>query len=1118
MWGGIDFFVSVDVLLTFERVDTSLLEDRAGKPQQRSFRQDGRVVVTTSYPNASFFLQTLKATGNRVYVVSEWATEKTLELIRLFGWQDVVSDVRRLAPFPGASRSNSGKHYTLVNVGCEPMRYSSSVLIVRDLSRWDPILSSQLVLVNHDKEVLSLPSEGPLPSVVFSMELLYALCRCITLAEWCVRYPGTSIASCTALSTSTLLSFCRFYIPPEHMQCELVLQLGAHGATLVSDGASATHIITDLGEPLPLNSLGSSSSSSGASAATSSSVSTSSDSSASFSSSSSDSDDSSEEFSPTNDTVDAPSAEEGSVKKGENSPVSAPDDVKVAAKGAGQESSREGGEMSPSSPLRGSASPLSPVHSNCENVTKAWVRDCCSALRLLPLPTDAAASNAMATVDLASSMKTAGMLLAILLPPEDAKPLPLEHFINIAKTYHFATDFLLGESLVETQDKLLTLFKGVVRVKLTVTEERKPPRLLGGSRVEVTKKQALVMCRYERKRDREAVSTHLRLLALQFNYSIENLQRERRLASSAEAGTQTAAPRFVHAGVATDPAVMVSAGSSVATSKDIIGKDTKAKRDLEKDLGIGHENNQEAQRASESVDAEEWRHHLKNAEGKLLKSKEATEDVDDQKNHRDESTKESDQANFSVGEGSSVPLAQLPGASAAIQSLTTPDFPAFPFSAINPHAAGGSTIFTNPPLYSSGKSFNSHAASSPSGGSIFAAPPPTLGSTTYASSELPQSRLTTTTTTGGFSTTPSLRGSIFPMPENFPARWPTQVSTTTASPLAALDPSTMISALDPAMTHGHTAPPKNTPSSGMTAIGEAVSPPGGSRKLVFTSCIIPTNNLTFAQQIDLLKFLESMPLFSTDDKTYVKLRSAGIFCTFPSAKEAENFYRLQYILHEGVRHQIFPVKDVPPGLSPPPWKSHTELPSTSENNNSNVESKGGVGKELAPNEQSGHLQLREVSPGHHSHAHYDESFGNDRREGRAGRDRIHGMNSKDTKTDRENSSSSRHRDKKRKDDERDHRSSHRHSRRHDRHRYDEWSPPQGPRADHISHRSNVESGNAHSDNKNDNRKDENPEAKMSHKGMRSSSSQRGSRRESRSDRHDEETLDDQKKKRRRIDR
>ncbi|RNF21157.1 repressor activator protein 1 [Trypanosoma conorhini] len=235
-WRGVRFFVSADVLLTFGSVKMSELVGMPGQPQRRIAVIDGKATPVTSYPAASFFLRTLKATGNSVIVVAPWKPEKTASLLRLFGWRDAVGEVRALFPEPGQ------EVFRLSCLDCTLEEHHLAVVLTTSRAAWHTALWSQIVEVTHE---VSCPSR--------SLALLRALSSCLRIAECRVRFPATAVSSCVALCRARLFSQYRFCLSPEVTdQSTTAMLINAHGGYLVTSYADATHyVIGERDDALP---------------------------------------------------------------------------------------------------------------------------------------------------------------------------------------------------------------------------------------------------------------------------------------------------------------------------------------------------------------------------------------------------------------------------------------------------------------------------------------------------------------------------------------------------------------------------------------------------------------------------------------------------------------------------------------------------------------------------------------------------------------------------------------------------------------------------------------------------------------------------------------------------
>ncbi|ORC91846.1 repressor activator protein 1 [Trypanosoma theileri] len=224
-WCGVHFFVSVDVLLTFETVKLSDLEGRPGHPQRRIALVEGRAVPVTSYPAATLFLETLRASGNAVSVVAPWAPAVTASILRLFGWD--AYGTCPLRPEPGLDA------YRLSSVGCHVEAYGRAVVVVPAREKWDAALWPQTVEVRH---AAGQPAA--------SLALVRALSSCLRLAECRVRLPHTAVAAGAALTRAQLFAPYRFCIADTVAEVSRVaLLINEHGGSLVTRCEDATHYV-----------------------------------------------------------------------------------------------------------------------------------------------------------------------------------------------------------------------------------------------------------------------------------------------------------------------------------------------------------------------------------------------------------------------------------------------------------------------------------------------------------------------------------------------------------------------------------------------------------------------------------------------------------------------------------------------------------------------------------------------------------------------------------------------------------------------------------------------------------------------------------------------------------
>ncbi|KAG8348149.1 hypothetical protein ERJ75_000218100 [Trypanosoma vivax] len=223
---GVRFFVSIEVLLTFEAIEPTGLEGRPGRPEQSVFMADGERHVVTSYPVASFFLKALKATGNPLVIVAPWRTEKTASVLRTMGWSS-CDEIRSVYQEPGQEKLH------LSGLGCPVEEFGSAVVVATSRAAWSVSLWPQIVETVHEK--------GRLLS---SLALLRALSTCLRIAEWRARLPHTPVSSCVALCRSQLFSRCRFFFSRNvHELTSTALAINEHGGYLVDRSEDATHLV-----------------------------------------------------------------------------------------------------------------------------------------------------------------------------------------------------------------------------------------------------------------------------------------------------------------------------------------------------------------------------------------------------------------------------------------------------------------------------------------------------------------------------------------------------------------------------------------------------------------------------------------------------------------------------------------------------------------------------------------------------------------------------------------------------------------------------------------------------------------------------------------------------------
>lgn len=595
---GMHFFISIDVLLTFDKVgsQSSFKGGHPGKPQQKVLRsEDGALTEATSYPCVTLLLSTLKATGNRVHVLAPWRRSRINDVIALFGWGDFVTDTRSLRSFPGS------RLLSLASLGCDAPLYASSVVLVPDLAVWEPMMAAQLICVDHGRTAALVRAAGggggtssaassASANVTQSMELLSALCRCVTLAEWRIRTPGTPIAASAALSAANVFGCCRFFIPSHLETARLASLLNSHGALMVNSAESATHVLY-AGPSDGGNEDGSSHSDQSSSPDTS-------------------------------DSDSEGSSNSSSSSSGSGDEEAHGDALKEAARlASATEPSRTGGsaasnaaQLAAPAITAAPAASTAPLNGNAQYVTAEWIQGCCRALRLLPAPLPSAMLTPVASHEVLEFLRTSAMLLVALLPPVDARPLPFSQFLQICTTYNFPTGPVAGATVPATYGNLLELFRGVALARQIAVPR---PEQAAGALERGVPETTIVLFRHERKREREAVADHQRLLAAQFAYSFEAVLRERRVAKMRDGGTQTSGPRFAHARVGTeDAATAVAPG----VSAPVVVVDVGVPLPAVEPPAPSAVSPTLASRQAEGNDEEEWKAHLKNAEGKVLKS------------------------------------------------------------------------------------------------------------------------------------------------------------------------------------------------------------------------------------------------------------------------------------------------------------------------------------------------------------------------------------------------------------------------------------------------------------------------------------------------------------------
>ncbi|CBZ27599.1 conserved hypothetical protein [Leishmania mexicana MHOM/GT/2001/U1103] len=692
MWGGLDFFVSIETLVSFaippslchggatsatsEPGDKACAVKRAGNPTVRRlhFTRERRLTPVFAFPNATLFLQVLFSSGNKVHLMTPWDKEDTTTILKSFGWVSFLADARRVSVVPGSSQ------FSFSSLGIDPADYTRTVLVVEHASRWSSATTMQLIEVRH-------MSEGQ--DVADSMELLYALSRCILFSEWYLRYPSSSIASCAALSNTTVFAFCRFLLDGAAPDADLMRLVCYHGGRIVHTAAEATHILA-LPPPPAERGAPSSTSSSTASSST--------------SSSGDDSGSESDEpdcrvHSTSTDTSDEGREDSTYVpheKSGER-PVGDSDARRtsfvapaVATEGTASLSAPGPSATTPQRPAAGPSSEthaavaqsLSVASSAATNaslqpaiVTPSWVHRCIRALRLVPIDCAPATTAPSAGEEegqgqggphgggKAEAAHTTGALLSALLPPADARPLLWTTLHSIASQHGYDTAALVQHTTTASPFKTVTaacvlealtspVYSDVVEVRLqpppiagkttdsssTSSRSRGVPvtrRTLDSLKLSTASSELgrIALHRFERRRDKEAVFAHLQLIASQFLYSFDYVQRQRSQSLHCHGGTQTSGVRRAFMGTMTEaqqppasrllPANEQETAGARETAAAVTGDVPLKERDSASSSAMTA-----AAKAVEpitsdaagAVDEKEWRHHLRNVEGKLLMS------------------------------------------------------------------------------------------------------------------------------------------------------------------------------------------------------------------------------------------------------------------------------------------------------------------------------------------------------------------------------------------------------------------------------------------------------------------------------------------------------------------
>ncbi|KAG5477156.1 hypothetical protein LSCM4_04373 [Leishmania orientalis] len=872
MWGRLEFFVSIEALVSFaippslshdgaasttpgSSVETSTVK-RAGNPTVRRlhFTQERRLTPVFSFPNATLFLQVLFSTGNKVHLMTPWDKEDTTTILKSFAWVGFLADARRVSVAPGSSQ------FSFSSLSVDPADYTRTVLVVDDASRWSSATALQLIEVRHTREGQDKAA---------SMELLYALSRCILFSEWYLRYPSSSIASCAALSSTTVFAFCRFFIDSPAPEADLMQLICFHGGRIVHTATEATHILVLPPPPAEHDALSSTSSSSTASSSTSS------------------DDGSGSEGDGTHSLVDSTdtetSEEEG--ESGTSSPhqrsgerSADKSDVRPFA-ATPQRALAESGLEAPAAATQSSsvASPVTNSAFQPAMVTVSWVHRCVRALRLVPLD-DALGPAATSPgveeeqgqegrsegASKAEVARTTGTLLCALLPPADARPLLWTTLHAIASQHGYDTAALVQHAGKASPLKTVTaasvlealtshVYNDVVEVRLqplsgsgrptdastSSSRARGAPvtrRTLDSLKLSTAASELsrIALHRCERRRDKEAVFSHLQLIASQFLYSFQYVLRQQSQALHCDAGTQTSGVRRAFTGTMTDAQQQQQPASVLLPADEeepagaketaaAVTSDAQRQRLKQPSLPATATATNAAEAITSdvvgAVDEEEWRHHLRNVEGKPLMSHV----------HTKQEGKEETKWRVTDGGRSSRSVAAAELSTKAVQTPRTQVIE--------------STEKTMPRATVTEEDF-------------MAAPP----------------------------CSPEILAEVF-RGEPPPFRPPLAPS--------LFKPSSSL------------LPPPPMAKSTNEGIGRA-----DASLTEFTACFIPTSVLTADQQGDFYAFLCSLPLFDSAELGNSVVRVAdGVRCQFANHKGAKDFLRIEFIEFLSLRLSIFPAPE-----------------------------------------------------------------------------------------------------------------------------------------------------------------------------------------------------------------
>lgn len=80
----------------------------------------------------------------------------------------------------------------------------------------------------------------------------------------------------------------------------------------------------------------------------------------------------------------------------------------------------------------------------------------------------------------------------------------------------------------------------------------------------------------------------------------------------------------------------------------------------------------------------------------------------------------------------------------------------------------------------------------------------------------------------------------------------------------------------------------------------------------FTKCFIPLYQLPLNQHDAFRRFLQTLPIFAEAGETAVEAAAMGVTCVFACAQDAADFLRARFIEFDGVALTIYPLHDRPP--------------------------------------------------------------------------------------------------------------------------------------------------------------------------------------------------------------